>query len=128
MRGRETGFFYGLAAYPGAIEFVEKVETLAREHGCLSRFLTAVPMLLEFPSGDQEKKLWVPDILGSRSEVVIAPFSKDKVNHCRPGDVLIDDSGLNIAQWSGAGGIGILHSGSFEESTGALIRILEATS
>jgi hypothetical protein len=127
MRGRQTGFFYGLAAYPGAVEFVAKVEKLAKQHDCLARFLTAVPMLLEFPTGGEEKKLWVPDILGSRSEVVIAPFSKDKVNHCKPGDVLIDDSVLNIAQWREAGGIGILHTGSFDGSTTALIRALESS-
>jgi hypothetical protein len=127
MRGRETGFFYGLAAYPGAVEFVAKVEQLAKQHDCISRFLTAVPMLLEFPTGGQEKTLWVPDVLGSRSEVVIAPFSKDKVTHCRPGDVLLDDSSLNISQWLAAGGIGILHTGSFDETIDALIRALEGS-
>ena len=125
MRGRETGFFYGLRAYPGAALFVEKVEALAQRHGCKAQFLTAVPVLLEFPTGGEEKRQWARDIIRSQSDVIIAPYSKDKVKHCRPGDVLIDDSGLNISQWTDAGGIGILHTNSFEQSLAALVNTLE---
>lgn len=125
MRGREEGFFYGLEAYPGAVEFVAAVESIAKQHGCQSRFLTAIPMLLPFPTGGAEKTRWVRDIILSKQEVVIAPFSKDKASHCKVGDILIDDSTLNIDQWIAAGGIGILHVDSFEQSLASLIRSLE---
>ena len=98
MRGREEGFFYGLEAYPGAGEFVAEVESLAKKFGCQSRFLTAIPMLLPFPTGGAEKTRWVRDIILSKQDVVIAPFSKDKVSHCKVGDILIDDSIMNIDQ------------------------------
>jgi hypothetical protein len=116
MRGREKGFYYGLAPYPGARRFVADIEALAHTHGCGARILSALPSLHEFPTGADEKRRWVPDVLKSHLGVLIVPRSKDKALHCKPGDVLVDDSNLNIEQWIAAGGIGIQHTGSFDHS------------
>jgi hypothetical protein len=59
-----------------------------------------------------DKMIWlaetVPDLIKEAS-FAIGPNAIDKQNHCVPGDVLIDDSKLNIPQWNAKGGFGILH-------------------
>jgi hypothetical protein len=40
---------------------------------------------------------------------MFGPYSKDKHQHCRPGDILIDDRSSNIEEWQAAGGIAIHH-------------------
>lgn len=43
-------------------------------------------------------------------KVNFGPYAKDKQYHCEVGDILIDDSSINIEQWRARGGIGILHT------------------
>ena len=37
------------------------------------------------------------------------PYSRDKQNHCKALDILIDDRSDNIKEWKETGGVGILH-------------------
>lgn len=71
-------------------------------------FLTAVPKGNDVPWAFYDKvnwaKLYFPTI-----PVHFGPFSKDKHQHCKPGDILIDDRHSNIEEWRSSGGIGILH-------------------
>lgn len=110
LDGKETQFFRNMPAYAGAAEFVRTITKLGESLGLEVRFLTAIPSRHHFPTAHAEKIDWVVDKLGSKLEVAIGPFAKDKASHCRAGDILIDDNPLNINQWRAAGGIGILHT------------------
>ena len=78
---------------------------------------------MEFSNGSRRKAKWVIKQITSNIPVVIGPFAKDKANHCKPKDILIDDSLLNIQQWTEAGGYGILHV-SFQQSIVDLTALL----
>jgi len=80
---------------------------------CLARdynygFLTAVPKGNDVKWAFYDKVEWAqkhfPGI-----PVFFGPFSKDKHQHCKPGDILIDDRASNIEEWAAAGGIAIFH-------------------
>lgn len=71
-------------------------------------FLTAVPKGNDVPWAFYDKVEWArkyfPNI-----PVMFGPYSKDKHQHCEPGDILIDDRSSNIEEWRAAGGIAIHH-------------------
>lgn len=72
-------------------------------------FLTAVPKGNDVKHAFYDKVEWVQKYFPSTT-VFFGPFSKDKHQHCRPGDILIDDRRSNIEEWRASGGLGILHS------------------
>jgi hypothetical protein len=43
-------------------------------------------------------------------KVVVVNYPNEKVRHCKPGSILVDDSVKNCAEWEKAGGIAILHT------------------
>jgi hypothetical protein len=59
-------------------------------------------------NGEQQKRVWCANHLGSNVPVIVCR-SKDKQKYAGSTVVLIDDRNDNIAQWKAAGGIGILH-------------------
>jgi 5'(3')-deoxyribonucleotidase len=71
-------------------------------------FLTAVPKGNDVPWAFYDKVEWArkyfPNI-----PVMFGPYSKDKHQHCQPGDILIDDRSSNIEEWRAVGGIAIHH-------------------
>lgn len=89
---------------------VRNVIELSYHNGYSVGVLTAVPKLGRVPMAKQHKREWLsmhfPHLL---FDFNIGPWAQDKYKHCNPGDVLIDDSKLNIEQWNKAGGYGILH-------------------
>jgi len=93
---------------PGADRLVTTVQDLAEEFGYDVKFLTAIPRQNDVPWAFHDKTEWIkarwPNI-----PVWFGPYSNDKQQHCRPGDILIDDRPSNIYEWNAAGGIGILH-------------------
>lgn len=73
--------------------------------------LTAIPKNGRIPYAKSHKKEWVYNNFPELShDFNIGPYAEDKQKHCVVGDILIDDSKLNIPQWKSAGGIGILHT------------------
>lgn len=76
-------------------------------------FLTAIPRETTMPSAQDDKREWLmryyPGI-----KMNIGPFSRDKQNWCKPGDILVDDKWTNIEQWYAKGGIAIFHEGDFD--------------
>lgn len=76
-------------------------------------FLTAIPRQKSMPSAESDKKQWL-DIYYPGMKMNIGPYSRDKQNWCKPGDILIDDKWSNIEQWFNKGGIGIYHEGDFD--------------
>lgn len=73
--------------------------------------LTAIPRVGTIPDAKIHKRDWIlkyyPELIYNFN---IGPHAVDKQKHCRPGDVLIDDSEKNIPQWNDASGYGIFHT------------------
>lgn len=74
------------------------------------KILTAVPSKIEMQRAPADKIEWIKKHFGKDIEVKFGPYSINKQDWCKFGDVLIDDSRLNIRQWESRGGHGILHS------------------
>lgn len=74
--------------------------------------LTAVPSMVSFDGAPDQKQEWLRTHFPELTEYKfnIGPHAKDKQTFCKPGDVLIDDSHMNIDQWRSRGGVGILHT------------------
>lgn len=71
-------------------------------------FLTAVPKGNDVQYAFYDKVEWVQKYFPS-TPVFFGPYSKDKHQHCKPGDILIDDRSSNIEEWRSVDGYGILH-------------------
>lgn len=71
-------------------------------------FLTAIPKKNDVQYAMHDKVEWAQKYFPN-TPVFFGPYSRDKQNHCRPGDILIDDRTDNIRDWKAVGGIGILH-------------------
>lgn len=103
-----------LTPTPDANLLVGCVSLLARSYNTSVAVLTALPSLGDFPDAAAHKQIWIekhyPQLAG---DVRFGPYSVDKQNHARPGDVLIDDRQMNINQWESKGGKGILHTSAF---------------
>lgn len=68
--------------------------------------LTAMPHDGTLPDGFQDKIDWMAYYYpGVR--VRFGPYSKDKQQHCKPGDILVDDRVINCDQWTAVGGIAV---------------------
>ena len=89
-------------------------------------FLTAVPKGNDVHWAFYDKVLWgqkhFPDV-----PVHFGPFAKNKKEHCKPGDILIDDKPSNIEDWKSVGGHGILHNGDLLETLYTLREIVGNT-
>lgn len=71
--------------------------------------LTAIPKRGYFPLAVDHKREWIERRIDPEMKVNFGPYAKDKQYYCECGDILIDDSEMNIQQWIAKGGIGILH-------------------
>jgi len=102
-------FYLHLPLLPDALtlwNFCKKV--------CLEGHLVG-PNILSAKSNFQrtsydDKVIWVERHLHtSGPHVVIVNMPNQKQQHCKPGDILIDDNTKNISEWVNAGGVGIIH-------------------
>lgn len=73
--------------------------------------LTGVPRSL--PVAAHNKRAWVDLHLG-QGVPMIACASRDKAQHCKPGDVLIDDWEKYRHLWEAAGGRWVTHTNAFD--------------
>lgn len=108
-------FYRSLELCEGALEFMESIKYLMLEHDLDVKFLTAIPKDNDVPWAVHDKLNWAQRYFPG-FPVWIGPYSDDKIKHCRPGDILIDDRIKTITDWNILGGIGILHSGDLKES------------
>lgn len=103
--------FLTLKPMPDAQELIRGVYRLWTEYPFQIEILTAVPKYGKMPLSRKHKREWVAKHFPTLSNVVsFGPHAFHKQNHCETGDVLIDDSPLNIPQWTSRGGFGILHT------------------
>jgi len=73
--------------------------------------LTAIPRKNDMPDCFHDKILWMRDYY-PEIEVRFGPYSHDKCNHCRPGDILVDDRTSNCFEWREQGGVAVQVLGS----------------
>jgi 5'(3')-deoxyribonucleotidase len=99
-------FYRSLELYDHAEMFVNRVKSLATEHGYDIKFLTAIPRNNDVPWSFVDKIHWA-DKHFPGIPVWFGPYSSDKHHHCQPGDILVDDRPTNINDWNSVGGIGI---------------------
>ena len=72
-------------------------------------FLTAIPYHSNFHYAIMDKVDWVREQLTVKHPIFFGPYSQDKQFHCKPGDILIDDSIKNCTQWESRGGKAIIY-------------------
>ena len=101
-------FYFGLPLLPDATALFEAVRHLA-------------PIILTgMPRGNwaaDQKVRWAARYFpGTR---IITTLARDKRDHCREGDVLVDDQLRHAERWQGAGGI-FVHHRSAEETLAEL--------
>ena len=93
---------------PYASQLVYQCEQFCSKKQYDLKFLTAVPKGNDVPWAFYDKVYWARNYFAT-IPVMFGPFSKDKHQHCQPGDILIDDRRSNIEEWRNSDGIGILH-------------------
>jgi 5'(3')-deoxyribonucleotidase len=101
---RNSRFYRHLPLKPNAHELVQFCRD-AVEQGLADevRFLSAIPHNNDMPFAIQDKVWWAHEHFPGIA-VFLGPYSHDKQDHCRPGDILIDDRTDNCMQWEARGG------------------------
>jgi 5'(3')-deoxyribonucleotidase len=99
-----------LGEMPDAHRLVSEVQTLAKDNSMDVKFLSAIPRQNDVPWAFWDKIKWI-EARWPKIPVWFGPHSNEKCQHCRPGDILIDDRPSNIEEWRAAGGLAILHEG-----------------
>jgi len=66
-------------------------------------FLSALPRNNDMQWAIQDKVWWAHEHFEG-IPVFLGPYSQDKWQHCKPGDILIDDRTSNCEEWIKAGG------------------------
>ena len=96
-----------LKVKPGGKDLVDWVEYYRFTHfeqDITIAFLTAIPKDNDLPYSFYDKVRWAADNFPGLP-VFFGPYSKDKWQHCRPGDILIDDRESNCQEWQAHGGL-----------------------
>jgi 5'(3')-deoxyribonucleotidase len=115
-----------LITTPYATQLVYQCEQFCKQTHYDLKFLTAVPKGNDVPWAFNDKVYWARNYFAT-IPVMFGPFSKDKHQHCQPGDILIDDRRSNIEEWRVSGGIGILHK-DYEDTVNQLTALLPQVS
>ncbi len=69
--------------------------------------LTGVPYSI--PDVEKHKRAWIAEMIGSHVKVICCA-SKDKCEHGKPGDILIDDRLKYSKYWTDMGGVFLQHT------------------
>ena len=104
---KKPHFFLHLRPLPYAKELYELAASLGKN----VEILTAIPeKWADQEEIKKDKTAWAHKHISAGIRVNFGPRSWDKWKHAQPGDVLVDDSKLNIDDWTTkTEGIGIHH-------------------
>ncbi len=116
-------FYRDLPLCKDAKHLVTMVLHIAHNKDMDVKFLSALPKDNDFPWAAYDKFIWAQNYF-PMIPVWIGPYSEDKQQRSRPGDVLIDDRTSNIEQWENKGGLAILHRGDVEATLDTLRKLL----
>jgi 5'(3')-deoxyribonucleotidase len=121
----DEDWFVTMPAFEGAREFYDALKERGRV-----RFLTTP---ITYPECFSGKAKWILDFLSARSNWILKSLmlADDKELISAPGRFLVDDRQTNIDKWNNPseniqGGIGIQHSGDYEETLKKLDAAIEA--
>lgn len=93
-----------------AEKLVQFVQQFAADRNLEIEILTAIPVGKLLPTAADDKRNWVYNHFPNLNYGFnIGPLASDKFKFAKAGDILIDDSHLNIRDWNKSGGIGIHH-------------------
>lgn len=99
-------FYRHLPKMPRADDMMALARRFRDELGWNLFMLTAIPHNNDVPEVYQHKIEWqlerYPDVM-----VHFGPYSFEKQNHCKPGDILVDDRTSNCEEWTNRGGIAV---------------------
>jgi hypothetical protein len=99
-----TQQFASLDLMPGSEEGLEYL----RKANVLTQMLTSSASEKRHDDISRQKMLWL-EKHGITFYPIIVPGKRLKQNYAGPDCILIDDTEINITQWTAKGGIGILH-------------------
>ena len=89
----------------GGYELVAWIQNYQAKHdNVFVAFLTAVPNGNDVAWAFQDKVHWA-NFYFPGIPVFFGPYSVNKQDHCKPGDILIDDRLSNCEEWRARGGI-----------------------
>jgi hypothetical protein len=116
----KTKFWSGMPWNPGGKELYDRVMKLANEKN-IEVWILSSPGL--DPNGDAKKgkNEWVDKHLNIPQERRVYKQAKNKYTEAKPGYMLIDDMGSNVAQFIQAGGTGIKNNP--EDSTESIKKL-----
>ena len=116
----KTEFWSGMPWNPGGKELYDRVMKLANEKN-IEVWILSSPGL--DPNGDAKKgkNEWVDKHLNIPQERRVYKQAKNKYTEAKPGYMLIDDMGSNVAQFIQAGGTGIKNNP--EDSTESIKKL-----
>lgn len=93
-----------LTVKEGAHDLVRRCQEWCLKTNNGLAFLTALPRKNDIPFAPYDKVLWARKHFRG-IPVLLGPYSQDKWQHCKPGDILIDDRKSNCEDWEKAGGL-----------------------
>jgi len=117
LRDHSPRIYSIIPVLPNAHQLVDQVKQLAKQHDYDIKFLTAIPKENDMGWAFWDKIKWVEKNF-TDIPVWFGPYSNDKKNHYKPGDILIDDRIKNIEEWPG---FCILHQGDVDATIKKLV-------
>lgn len=103
---RTPNFYRHLPLTKFANDLVELATRFQNELGWNVEILTAIPRHNDVPEAFQDKVEWAQEHF-PQFRVRFGPYSHDKHQHARPGDILVDDRYSNCTEWTQAGGTAV---------------------
>jgi|AACY02.14.fsa_nt_gi 5'(3')-deoxyribonucleotidase len=99
-----TDFFARLPVFPSVPALLKLVLSYTDHYNICSS-----PLRGDFANSEKYKRVWIKDHLNPQPQDIIITANKSKYAKQADGtpNVLIDDRGINISGWIGAGGIGV---------------------
>jgi 5'(3')-deoxyribonucleotidase len=118
IRG-QAQFYRHLPEMPGARLMMALACRFRDELGWQLHMLTAIPHDNDMPGVFHDKIDWVAE-RWPEVRVHFGPYSTDKLRHCTPGDILVDDRPSNCAEWRSAGGVAVQVTEDYDQAVAQL--------